>query len=117
MDLSDAENRRAALETERKSLRHEADQAQTLAQTLKREKSILENSRNVLRGESRELEARRASLKELQEVGKRELEGGRGELKIAAEGVEKGKELVKEDRKVSDWRIDLMGWLRFWSVN
>lgn len=54
----------------------------------------------VLEEESRELEGRRKGLEELQEAGRRELDAGREELRLAAEGLEGEKADLKAARKV-----------------
>lgn len=58
------------------------------------------NMFKVLEEESRELESRRNGLEELQESGRRELDAGREELRLAAEGLEGEKADLKEARKV-----------------
>lgn len=99
-DLSEAETKRAALEAERLALRSEADQARALAQTIAREKAIVENSRRIVTEEAKALETRRAALEDVEGIGRRELDAGKAELKIAAEGLEKEKEALKAARKV-----------------
>lgn len=85
---------------ERKSLRAEADVAHDLAQAIAREKAAVENTRDVLEAESKEVENRRAALDELEQMGRRELDEGKGELKVAAEALEREKEVLKAARKV-----------------
>lgn len=54
----------------------------------------------VLEEESVEVEARRKGLEEAREVGRQELDAGREELRLAAEGLEGEKEDIKAAQKV-----------------
>ena len=99
-DLSDAEAKRAALEKERHALRSEADSAQALAKTIARDKAMVENSQRMVSEEAKELDKRRTALEDIQDIGRRELDAGKAELKSAAEGLEREKNTLKAARKV-----------------
>lgn len=88
------------MEAERATLRSEADQAQALAQTIAREKAIVENARRIVTEEAEALEMRRTALENVEGIGRRELDAGKAELKAATEGLEREKEALKTAGKV-----------------